>query len=232
MPGTWDLDWTSPLGKTGVMLGWVPGQYTPDDGVPADVCPILARGLCANHTVVGRSKRVPHGVGPEWTPAPDGAACCHRREWWRPWAYDYPLVATRDPSRVEGFLDEAYFSWSMQGQQLLLSSADRVPTLDLALLEGLAERPFRVTPEQLGAAGLSGVVMPSVDGVTAGVYVPEPSVREALVEALAHATWMAGGEFLETDEEQLSLWLQAGFARGDAWKKAWEQARRSGSAAG
>lgn len=214
-PGAWDLDWTSPLGATGLLLGWVPARYTPDGGVPDDVARILGWALCASHTVVGRTRRVPYGVDGAWVDAPGGAACaCPPPRWWRRRSEVCPMLATRDPARAAQFFDEPDFVWTQRGQTLLLAAPHALPKLSATLLDALDALPLRATPADLAGAGLQGVVIPSVDGVAAGLYVPDAGVRARLLDAVAHAAWMSGGEFLETDEEQLALWLQSGFARG------------------
>jgi hypothetical protein len=192
------LDRRSELGRTGALLDWRVAGPPADGGMPPEVARIVARALCAVATVVGCTGRVPEHLGAAWTTVPEGHMCRIPGRWWeRP--RHVGVLASQDPSVVVRLFDDDEFVWALEGQLLLLSPRDTLPRLDRALVEGCFAVPMTVTPAQLAAAGVVGVVRAGVDGDVAGVYVPAPEWRARVVLALADAVAAAGGRWAEHD---------------------------------
>lgn len=60
-----------------------------------------------------------------------------------------------------------------------------------------------------GEAGVVGVVRPGVDGDVAGIWIPEPTRREALVRTLEGRATAAGLRWSTVDEDELRRQLAA-----------------------
>jgi hypothetical protein len=184
--------WRLPVddGASGVpadrcLVGWKVAPDVIDDDVPAPATRLLAGALCALFTVT-----FPSGLR-----RPIGAGLLPRK--WRAGRH-FEWVTTRDAAAAEALFHDGLFSWSQQGQVVVLS-ADGTGGVSLS------ERHLEVLsqPElfqELSNLGAQGVMLPGVDGQVAGLYLFSSESNQALLRALADQAQAAGAEHVNVAE--------------------------------
>lgn len=220
------LDATSALGRAGVLLDWTMPEPPVDAGMPPTVARMFAEALCgiadASEAasegatgrrsgrvigcVIGCTDAVPATADATWREVPGGAACRVRaadRPWWRGRGRDVGLLASDQPAVIAPLFDDDAFAWAHETQLLLLARAAphaaALPPLDLAFVAGACAVPLAVSAGDLAALGVVGLLRAGVDGAVAGLYVPDPAARRAVLDAIAAATRAAGARWEERD---------------------------------
>jgi len=136
-----------------------------------------------------------------------------------PWVTDHPsprrraarpcLLSTVEPQTLVAAFDDPDHPWWMQAQILLLSDRSAAPPdLDHAAAFALCDDLWVKKGRDLLARGLTGLVRPGVDGDVAGLWIPDPAQRSAVLGALEARARGTGHPWRELDEpsfaEQLS----------------------------
>lgn len=160
----WQLQ-TIEGGRHTGLLEWVANRDDLDGEVPPEAIGIIVRAL-------GRSFRVtfhyplPESTSPVWEfvdgewrciVRPPGLAKLFRKA--------IPLVSTTIPERAQKLFDAAPFNWALQGQIVLISSADLPPPALAYWQMDQIWRARRRDPERLGLLpNIVGMMFPAVDG--------------------------------------------------------------------
>jgi hypothetical protein len=186
-PGFTRPEWQLPLPPDAErrLIGWKVAPPPVDGGVPPAVADLLAAALCSRATLT-----FPAAVRAAGRHGPfDGS--------WR-LGRDFVWTSTRDPRRAAaGVFEGDPFSWTLQGQVVVLSPPGSSPELTEGHLQVGAAPPVLDDLQRLGATGL---LLPGVDGDVAGLYTFADRDMQALEEALASAARKLGGDFLSVDE--------------------------------
>ncbi|HSS38068.1 MAG TPA: hypothetical protein VLT58_04805 [Polyangia bacterium] len=171
------------------LIGWKVDPPPVDGGVPVAVGNLLAAALCRQATL-----SFPAAVKAMGRHGPfDGS--------WRV-GRDFVWTSTRDPRRAAaGVFEGEPFSWTLQGQVVVLSPPESSPELAESHLH-VGTAPGMI--EDLQRLGATGLLLPGVDGDVAGLYAFAARDMKALEEELASATREAGGEFVWVDEAAFS----------------------------
>jgi hypothetical protein len=162
----WQLPVSPGLATERILIGWSLDRDLVDAEVPPVVARLIATTLCRHATLTFASA----------IRAPFGATLLPRS--WR-LGQHFQWITTADPEQAtNGIFYTESFSWSQQGQVVVLSQPNVVPALEERHLE--LAHPEATFPE-LVRAGAVGLMLPGVDGQVAGLYVfDEPHARRII----------------------------------------------------
>jgi hypothetical protein len=110
------------------------------------------------------------------------------------------FVASRTLDTASEAFHDGYFNWSQRGQVVFLSPPD-------SPVAPLTERHLDVAEDadrfdQLADIGVTGVVVPGVDGDVAGIYTFDAGLRDRLISSVRTASNEAGAEFQIVSEAE------------------------------
>jgi hypothetical protein len=166
-------------------LTYLTWPHPADGGVPAGAARALASALCEAAGVLYLGAEPPAHPSAQWTRASRGSWTCVVRLPFSLWSpvrrRSIDLTYTRSPERACRLFDVPHFNWSTRGQTAwLFPLSDAPPRIDPLELEGALadEGAFRLP---FGAAGR---LRPGTDGAFAELFVRDPFVQSAIVEAL------------------------------------------------
>lgn len=188
-PGFSSMQWQLPIDEAfgdRVLIAWRTQAPAVEGGVPSFVAQLLAGPLCRQGTVTFAK-----GLRP-----PAGAGLVPRR--WR-LGRNFVWSSTRNVEEAAaGIFDEDMFSWSRQGQIVVLSAADELPALE--------ERHLALSSDSRLAGilrdhGGRALFLPGVDGDVAGLYALDPTYGSAIRAEILDAARRLGVDTLVSDEE-------------------------------
>lgn len=90
------------------------------------------------------------------------------------------LVRTRDPVVIATLFDQAGFDWTQRGQMVWLFPPDAPPCADVEILATMDQDPPAALP-----SACTGLLRPGTDGDFAELATRDPTLRAALLAALA-----------------------------------------------
>jgi len=181
----WQLPIDAPFGDR-LLIGWRTQAPAVEGGVPRSVAQLLAGALCRQGTVTFAK-----GLRP-----PVGAGLVPRR--WR-LGRNFVWYSTRNVEEAAaGIFDDDMFSWSRQGQIVVVSADDEVPALE--------ERHLALSSDSRLAGmlrdnGGRALLLPGVDGDVAGLYTPDPTYGSAIRAEITDAARRLGVDTQMSDEE-------------------------------
>jgi hypothetical protein len=199
--------WMLPPSETGqlVLIGWrLAGARPVDGGMPPPIADALCQGLVQCSWVsffdaaeppsspeVRVGKVVVSGIGPRL----------------RALSQRLPgtvfQVSTRQADVAASAFDASLFSWSMQGQVLLLSPPDHPPrVLSWAEMWSLSSRERSITSDSLEALNVQAALFPGVDGDVGGLVSADPEAQAGILAALQMGVEAAGMNWRVLSEEQ------------------------------
>ncbi|MGI8742118.1 MAG: hypothetical protein ACR2NN_06035 [Bryobacteraceae bacterium] len=161
----WQLPLASLQDSQGVLIGWILETPSVDDGIPAAAATILVRAITALRRITFLDGEAP-----------------------KKWRVKFPLRTTSDPEIAMSMFDMAYFSWSLQSQIGFLSRLDAPPP---ALTDKQVRAAFdRLDPLSLAQLGVTGLLLPAVDGDFAALALFDgswPGIERNLQEQCSQA---------------------------------------------
>lgn len=202
--------WGVPTVASGllVLIGWRLAAGRPiDGGVPPVVAALLARGFT-------RSFRVSYFDAAE--PPKSTAACVTRLAVsgvgarLRALAQHLPAtvfqISTRDPETAKAAFNASLFSWTMQGQALLLSDPE-APSRALGWGEmwSVTERTDPITSDALTALNAQALVLPGVDGDVAALVSSTVEIEAKMLAALRMEAELGDFDWRLLNEEDFAL---------------------------
>lgn len=189
------------------LLGWVikSAYHAQLDGVvPPEAVEIIVRAICRSYRMTFFYP-VPKRTSSEWE-STEGEQRC---KLWSPWlpklfGKSIPLVSTTVPESAKQLFDADLFDWHLQGQIVLVSSADGPPPpLTYWQMTQLRKR-CRWNAEQLGLLpDIVGMFLPAVDGDFAQFVAFEDRFWFQILESLEAECRSAGVEWRVVDEADL-----------------------------
>jgi hypothetical protein len=200
--------WQLPRESTGyqTMIGWhVASGRGVEDGVPAEVAQVLLRAF----TKVGW---VSFFDAAERGASADTQVVClepgiggRLRASLASLPRTVFLVSTRRWDVAVSAFDAEMFSWSLQGQALLVSGVDvsrpRVAWDEMMLITG---RESTITAEMLGSMKVDAIVFPGVDGDVAGLLSVDAHVEAHILQELRAEGEAAGFAWRDLPEDEFA----------------------------
>lgn len=116
------------------------------------------------------------------------------------------VTSSTDREAAQGIFDADFFSWTQQGQVVVLGSPGVVLALDERYLE-LQSDPMLFG--ELKSAGAHGVLLPGVDGSVAGLYFFNTAISSAVRRELESTAQAMGGRCLVTTGEDFRAQLRS-----------------------
>ena len=210
----WQLGPLPPATGRVTLLGWSQTTERHDAGVPDEVAGVLACALTSTARVTfpssaatDRATRVWSPVGDDLVRALSGKGFGERvvaKLRGRP--SHMALISTRQPETASHLFDDAGFPWWMQGQVVLLSGPDTLPTdLDEEALLALFSEDWTKHAAPLAAGGVDGIMRPGVDGDVAGLFSQSDKFEQRVLDALERETRVAGFDWAVLPEEAFAL---------------------------
>ncbi|MGA9918233.1 hypothetical protein [Paraburkholderia sp.] len=107
---------------------------------------------------------------------------------------------TRRPDDVQGAFNAEFFNWSLRGQVIFLSPVEAKPPALSSKHLDLANNAKQLS--KLADVGVTGVVLPGVDGDVAGIYTFSDDFLQDLLSQLKSECERAGAQWREVTEVQ------------------------------
>jgi hypothetical protein len=155
------------------MVAWRAVPPPLDAGVPESVRRLLARALVSQALVT-----FPEGRGSKFT-----------------------FIQTDQAEEAQRAFDAEYFDWTQRGQAIFLSPLKSSPP---SLVKRHIEIAFK--PEgfsKLAGLGVTGLILPGVDGDVAGIYTFGAGFQKELVDSVRHECDRAHVGFRKVTENDL-----------------------------
>ena len=169
----WELPVATIAGVYRCMVAWRAVPPPLDAGVPVDVRQLLARALVSQALVT-----FPEGRGRKFT-----------------------FIHTDQADQAQRAFDAEYFDWTQRGQAIFLSPLKSSPPALLKTHIDIAFQPEGFS-ELLGV-GVTGLVLPGVDGDVAGIYTFGAGFRKDLIDAVRRECERAHVGFRNVPEKDL-----------------------------
>lgn len=179
--GRWELPVAVSAGLRRCLIGWQTSPPPVDAGIPEDVARLLASTLVSHALVTFPTRTGRRG---------------------------FSFVHASRADDAQRAFNAEYFNWSQRGQVIFLSLAEAPPP-------ALSEEHLRLATDgeslhKLAGAGVTGVVLPGVDGDVAGIYTFTYNLRGELLAGLRAACERAGVQFRDVTEAELAEALAEG----------------------
>jgi hypothetical protein len=174
-----DVRWELPIevaaGLCRCLVAWQVNPPPVDGGVPEGVAKVMASTLVSQALVTFPTRTRNLGIS---------------------------FVHASHAGDMQQAFDAEYFIWSQRGQVIFLSPAQAPPPT-------LSEKHFHLATNgdslhKLADTGVTGVVLPGVDGDVAGIYTFTSQLLKELLTGLRAACDRIGAQFQEVTEAELS----------------------------
>jgi hypothetical protein len=184
------------------LIGWKQISEPVDSGVPNDVAMMLARTFASVARVTFFAVSEADVTSKDWSllnedfvrAVSERGLIARAQQFLARIPYNAVLVSTRQAKTVVRLFDEPAFPWWLEGQIVLLSSAEgSLPLLDGKSAISLLDNDNSSRQREICLnAGILGIIRPGVDGDIAGFLSLNPSIEARLLSTLENESLRLG----------------------------------------